>query len=145
MAKALEDGVELLITMLGDDMGCWKWGNVHQTNPVHPLSKVYPELSEFLNPPPVSMGGDGDTPQAGSYAHNNPFTITGMSVARYVFDTSDWNNSRWIVPLGSSGHPGSPHYADQAERWAKIETIPMLYSHSKVDSSAATSQQLLSR
>jgi penicillin amidase len=89
------------------------------------------------------MGGDGDTPQAGSFAMSNPFVMTGMSVARYVFDPSDWDNSRWIVPLGSSGHPGSPHYADQTEKWSKIEVIKMAYSSKAVQEITVTQQHLI--
>ena len=66
-----------------------------------------------------------------------------MSVARYVFDASNWDNSRWIVPLGSSGHPGSPHYADQLDIWSKVETIHMCYTETAVDETSV-SRQLLS-
>ena len=56
------------------------------------------------------------------------FEITGTSVARYVWDTADWDNSRWIVPLGASGHAASPHYADQGPIWADVDLVPALYS-----------------
>ena len=68
--------------------------------------------------------------------------MTGMSVARYVFDTSDWNNSAWVVPLGASGHPGSPHYADQAPTWGEVQLIPMLYDWDRIAASSETRQTL---
>ena len=141
--KAFGDGILWLIDILGEDVSSWEWGRVHHTNPVHPLSEYHPDLSKKLDPPSVAMGGDGDTPQAGSFAHTNPFVMTGMSVARYVFDASNWDNSRWIVPLGSSGHPGSPHYADQLDIWSKVETIHMCYTETAVDETSV-SRQLLS-
>ena len=88
------------------------------------------------------MDGDADTPLAASYAMAEPFTVMGMSVARYVFDLSDWDNSRWIVPLGSSGHPGSPHYADQAAIWANVDLIPMLYDWTGLEQQAESRQEL---
>ena len=71
--------------------------------------------------------------------------MTGMSVARYVFDTSDWNNSAWVVPLGASGHPGSPHYADQTPTWREVQLIPMLYDWDRIAASAKTRQALRPR
>ena len=68
--------------------------------------------------------------------------MTGLSVARYAFDLADWDNSRWIIPLGASGHPGSPHYADQTPVWAAIQTIPMLYDWDKVGAQAEAYQEL---
>jgi penicillin amidase len=65
-----------------------------------------------------------------------------MSVARYVFDTNDWNNSRWIVPLGASGHPGSPHYADQAPIWAEVAMLPMLYDWDRIKDESESHQVL---
>ena len=88
------------------------------------------------------MGGDGDTPQAGSFALSNPFVMTGMSVARYVFDPSDWDNSRWIVPLGSSGHPGSSHYSDQTDLWSKVDVIKMAYTAKAVREISVSQQKL---
>ena len=141
-AEAYRDGISWLVNTLGEDVSTWKWGKVHHTNPIHPLTEYYPHLSSKLNPPSVAMGGDGDTPQAGSFAHTNPFTMTGMSVARYIFDASDWDNSRWIVPLGSSGHPGSPHYTDQLKIWSQVKTIPMCYTESAVDQTVVAKQLL---
>ena len=48
-----------------------------------------------------------------------PYNITGLSVNRYIHDPSDWTKSQWIAPLGASGHPGSPHYADQV--WLQVQ------------------------
>ena len=89
VAQSLAEGVSDLKDWLGDDVDAWRWGSVHHTNPKHTLSASYPELASLLDPPSVPMGGDGDTPQAGGYSPANPFTITGMSVARYVFDPAD--------------------------------------------------------
>ena len=75
---------------------------------------MFPELAEWLNPPVVSTGGDGDTVQAASISTATGYTVGSTSVARFVFDLSDWQRSAWVVPLGASGHPGSPHYADQS-------------------------------
>ena len=125
-----------------DKLDSQKWGKVHRTNPVHPLSKIFPEYSSILNPPSVAMGGDSDTPQQGGYLDN--FEVNSVSVNRYIHDTSDWKKSRWIVPLGSSGHPGSPHFSDQSKLWSKLETIPQLWDWNEIKSVAETAQLLTS-
>ena len=142
LATALQSAVTDLKAQLGDDMSEWAWGKLHRTQPQHPLVVLFPEYAELLNPPAVPTHGDGDTPLAGSYAYHNEFIATGMSVNRYIHDPSDWTNSRWIVPLGASGHPGSPHYADQAEMWANVEYIPQLWDWSQISAEAESYQQI---
>ena len=142
MAKALADGVAYLKKRLGDEMDAWTWGSVHATRPRHTLSDSLPELASLLDPPSVPLGGDGDTPMAGSYLPADPFVITGTSIARYVFDTSDWDNSRWITPLGTSGHPGSSHYADQARLWGNLQLVPMRYGWDRIAADAGSKQEL---
>ena len=142
ISVALKDGVAYLRSRLGDDVDSWTWGALHQTQPRHTLSEHFPEIASLLDPPSFPMAGDGDTPQQGGYSPGAPFDMTSMAVARYVFDTSDWSNSRWVVPLGASGHPGSPHYADQAPIWAEVELVPMLYDWAKIEDSAEAEQEL---
>jgi len=141
-AEAMDEAVAYLRRRLGDDMAAWKWGAVHRTSPKHPISRMFPGLETFLNPPPISMGGDGDTPYAAGYSPGRPFDVTLLSVVRYIFDTSDWDNSCWAVPLGASGHPGSPHYADQACVWGNLELVPMRYTWGRVKVEAAAYQTL---
>ena len=138
---------------LGKDVESWKWGRVHRTRPRHPLSAAFPKVAGMLDPPGFPMSGDGDTPQAGSYSVGRlspaemprAFEITGTSVARYVWDTADWDNSRWIVPLGASGHAASPHYADQGPIWADVELIPALYSRDAIRHNTESVQTLSPR
>lgn len=142
VAQAFGDAVSELTEAQGDDPDVWEWSKVHTTIPIHPLALADPALGATLNPPSVSIGGDGDTPQASSYVPGLSLRVMATSVARYIFDLSDWDNSRWIVPLGSSGHPGSPHFADQAERWSNVEYIPMLYSWERIESEGSKAQTL---
>jgi len=57
-------------------------------------------------------------------------------VAKYIWDVSDWDRSRWVVFHGASGDPDSPHYRDQNLYWARSELLPALYSTERVRANA---------
>nr|MDQ3831251.1 penicillin acylase family protein [Candidatus Tectomicrobia bacterium] len=142
LASALAQTAAWLRHELGDDPQSWHWARLHRTTPRHPLVAVFPEWAEWLNPPSVSTGGDGDTVQAASISAGGGYSVGSTSVARFVFDLSDWQRSAWVVPLGGSGHPGSPHYADQAATWAAVQLYPMLYDWAQIAAEAETQQRL---
>ena len=142
-SEALASAVDYLTRRLGGDMSEWRWGDLHITNHMHPLSPSFPAAAALLDPPPVSVAGGGDTPLAGGYPLVGGFAVGSASVNRYVHDPSDWSKSRWIAPLGSSGHPGSPHYADQQRLWAAVDTVPQLWDWNEIERTAETVQALL--
>ncbi|MBW1961277.1 MAG: penicillin acylase family protein [Deltaproteobacteria bacterium] len=139
---ALSETLSFLKERFGDDMNGWSWGAVHHTQPKHPLSELFPQHRNLLNPASVGMGGDGDTPLAAGYASASPFAVTLLSVARYVYDLSDWDNSGWAVPLGVSGHPASSHYSDQLPVWSRLDLVPMLYDWELIAAQAESHQVL---
>jgi penicillin amidase len=142
MAQALSQGLAFLREELGDDLEEWRWGRLHQVRPRHTLSAVFPKLASLLDPPAIPASGDGDTPLAGGYSPAEPAIITGLSVVRYVYDLADWDRSLWVVPLGSSGHPGSSHYHDQSEAWRQVRMVPMLYSWDRIIAVSEAQQRL---
>ena len=142
LVRALPRAVAALTAALGPDMSAWRWGALHTTRPTHTLTGVFPELAGALNPPSVSIGGDADTVQAAGIYPGQSYQVNGLSVARYAFDLADWDNSGWIVPLGSSAHPASLHYADQAIDWSEVRLRPMLYTWDRIEAEAETRQRL---
>jgi penicillin amidase len=142
MARALAGAVASLRETLGPDPESWTWGRLHVTQPVHPLSAVFPDHAAALDPPSLPAGGDGDTVLAADFVASAGYALTLTSVARYVFDLGDWERSAWIVPLGASGHPGSPHYADQARDWAAVRLRPMRFDWTRIAADAETHQRL---
>ncbi|MDH6700791.1 penicillin acylase family protein [Streptomyces sp. MAA16] len=46
--------------------------------------------------------------------------------ARYVWDLARRDDSRWVVPLGASGVPGSPHHRDQLPLWHAGRLAPVI-------------------
>jgi penicillin amidase len=127
LAEALTAAVAELRTRLGDDVDTWRWGALHRCEPTHPLVGNDPDRAARLNPTPVEVGGEWDTVFAAAHPAGYGFGVTTASVARYVFDLADWDQSRWIVPLGASGEPTSPHFADQQPAWVAGDLIPMRY------------------
>ena len=142
LSRNLSKTLETLKKTMGDDPNNWKWGNIHQAEATHTLSSLYPAMAETLNPPKMSVSGDGDTPLAGSYAPANPAKVTSLSVARYAYDLSDWDNSLWAIPLGASGNPVSPHYYDQSTAWQNLDMVPMYYDWQKIISNSKHHQIL---
>lgn len=143
LGRSLEAGLGDLEKRLGKDMNAWQYGQLHRTRPRHPLSAAFPDAAGLLDPPGTACHGDGDTPLQGGYNLENPFILTGMSVNRYIHDPADWTRSRWIVPMGVSGHPGSPHYADQMPLWRDIKTVPQLWDWKQIRTEAETYQALV--
>ncbi|MET8948128.1 penicillin acylase family protein [Streptomyces sp. NPDC004542] len=46
--------------------------------------------------------------------------------ARYVWDLARREDSRWVVPFGASGVPGSPHHRDQLPLWLAGDLVPVV-------------------
>jgi len=136
------EGLEYLIELMGTDVEIWQWSRIHKTSHKHELSDQYPDLKWLLNPLSVAMSGDGDTPLSASYALSGPFTVTGASVARYIFDLADWDKSKWITPLGSSGNQLSSHYLDQNPIWATNKMIDMQYNWETISSTSKSKQTI---
>ena len=144
LSAALDEGVRTLNAKLGRNVENWTWSRVHQTRPQHPLSLADPALGPVLDPPRIATGGDADTPWAGPYSPADFAALGGLSVFRYAYDPADWDRSLWAVPLGSSGHPASPHFADQAEMWGQVRMAPMMYGWERIAAHAETKQVLRS-
>ena len=142
ISRALARGVADLRERLGDDPDGWAWDRIHRAVPRHTLSAGHPELDGLLDPPPIPHSGDGDTPLQGGYSPAAPATVTSLSVARYSYDTANWDDSLWVVPLGSSGHPGSPHYHDQSEAWRQVKMRPMRWDWNAIIADSETHQTL---
>jgi penicillin amidase len=142
LARALAGAVADLRAALGDDMDAWRWGRLHATRPQHPLDAGFPHLADKLDPPAVAVGGDGETVNAAGYVPAAGYHVALTSVARYVFDLSDWEASGWVVPCGASGHPGSRHWADQLPAWAECRLLPMRYGWARIRAAAESSQTL---
>ena len=146
MNQALQTACAELVARTGtSEPAQWQWGELHQTTPNHPLCAAFPQAAGVLNPKGFPMGGDGDTVQAAGYQAGLNFNAHFISVARYIFDAADWENSRWITPSGASGHPASAHYASQASLYAKGESLPMTYHWDTIKNQASTTQTLLPR
>ena len=109
---------------------------VHRTSPKHPLSPLFPGWKTFSTRLRYRWEETETHPLQPATPPAVLSTVTLLSVVRYVFDLSDWDNSCWAVPLGVSGHPASPHYADQASIWGVFEVIPMRYTWKRVKAEA---------
>jgi len=137
LSRVLDQVAADLVSRMGDDLSEWRWDDQHIMLSPHPLAAARPEATDLVIP--VSgVPGDGETVRAGGTA-----TLYGLrsylsSVARYVFDIDNWDNSGWIVAHGVSGVRGSGHDLDQRDAWLACELIPMAYSTDAVDEHTVT-------
>lgn len=65
--------------------------------------------------PALSLPGDDDCVFAARALTGTGACLHGPA-ARYVWDLA--GQIGWVVPMGASGDPASPHYRDQHAPWA---------------------------
>jgi penicillin amidase len=102
----------------GESLAARTWGEANAADIAHPLSPAVPLLGRWLNMPRDPLAGDIYTPRVAS-------PRSGASERLVV---SPGHEARAILhmPGGQSGHPLSPHYADQQPAWVQGEPLPLL-------------------
>ena len=116
VATSLREAYEELSTRLGDDLDLWQWGKIHSLTLDHSLGRIK-LLRPMLGIGPFFSPGDGTTVNMGFYRHSNPYAhLVGASL-RLVIDVGMWQQSRYILASGQSGHVFSPYYSDQTSLW----------------------------
>ncbi|MEI6667054.1 MAG: penicillin acylase family protein [Acidobacteriota bacterium] len=109
----------------------WRWDRVNAAEFPHMPFDAVPWLRRWFSRS-VPRGGD-------------PFTVTPVmpirdrtfiSSYRQIIDLASIDASRFIIPMGQSGHVWSGHYADLLEKWNRTEYLPMRFSRSAVDDAA---------
>ncbi|MEW2402226.1 penicillin acylase family protein [Streptomyces sp. NPDC046862] len=96
------------------------WGERHRLHPLHILADVTPGQAPSV--PAITLDGDADTVLATVSVPGLTDRVHTASVTRWIWDLADRESSRWNVPFGSSGVPGSPHFADQLGDWQAART-----------------------
>lgn len=131
LPRVLTDAWRDAVRIAGsDNPKDWRWADAHLVSAEHTLSAAFPELASTLDPATIPIGGDSDTIQAAAMNVSEPsngpaFKVGGLSVYRQVVDFTDPEHATWITPGGTSGLPGTSHYADQAEAWRTHRRAPM--------------------
>ncbi|MBI5948681.1 MAG: penicillin acylase family protein [Chloroflexi bacterium] len=131
--RALDEAAGTLEALYGKDPAGWRWGAAHAIHWRHNLGRDE-ALAPILNLAPMPVGGDGNSP-FNTYAERDGKVAVGVSY-RQVFDLADLNAARICVPPGNSGQPGSPHYADNVDRWRQVEYHPLFINWDDIEANA---------
>jgi penicillin amidase len=94
------------------------WGDTHRLAPWRAL----PDAS-FDEP---GLSGDHDCVLCTSAVPGLTDLAARGPAARYVWDLARREDSRWVVPFGASGVPGSPHHRDQLPLWLAGDLAPVV-------------------
>ncbi|MFC9469596.1 penicillin acylase family protein [Streptomyces coelicoflavus] len=96
------------------------WGDTHRLAPW----RAMPDTGAGTDEPGLS--GDHDCVLCTSAVPGLTDRAARGPAARYVWDLADRANSRWVVPHGASGVPGSPHHRDQQPLWLDGGLAPVI-------------------
>jgi penicillin amidase len=95
------------------------WGDTHRLAPWRALEPERP----YDEP---GLSGDHDCVLCTSGVPGLTDRAARGPAARYVWDLARREDSRWVVPLGASGVPGSPHHRDQLPLWLAGDLVPVV-------------------
>ncbi|HEY3367437.1 MAG TPA: penicillin acylase family protein [Symbiobacteriaceae bacterium] len=130
--RAFRRAVALMAAKQGSHPERWRWGREHTLRYEHPLTLGAKFLRPIFNLGPFPVGGSATTVNNQGYSQLNPFRVTIAASWRQVVDLGRPEESRDILTPGQSGHPCSPHHADQVHAYLKGENQPQLFRHSVI-------------
>ncbi|MGE0758907.1 MAG: penicillin acylase family protein [Pirellulaceae bacterium] len=119
LIRACHSALDELTRRFGPEMQGWQWGRLHVLAPKHFLS-ARGDLGTLLDFPVAPVPGEGQT--VNSTAPDANYRAWLGAGFRFLADMADPAGGYWTIEAGSaSGHPGSPHYADQLAPWLRGE------------------------
>ncbi len=127
LPKALDLALADLKRRYGEDRGKWRWGEAHFALSEHRPFGRQPQLARLFDIR-VPSPGDTYTVDVGRNTLSNeaaPYASRHAASLRALYDLADPDKSVYIHSTGQSGNLLSPLYKNFAERWARVEYIPM--------------------
>ncbi len=129
-AQTLALAVEWLQQRFGPHPEQWQWGRAHTVTFTHPLAEAGPPhqreaARRLFNVGPFPTSGGQSIVRAAAYSVAEPFQVVSGATYRLVADLSPSGGIVTTSTTGQSGHPGSPHYADQASLWLEDRYHPL--------------------
>jgi penicillin amidase len=127
LPKALDLALADLKRRYGEDRSKWRWGDAHFALSEHRPFGRQPQLAKLFDIR-VPSPGDTYTVDVGRNTLSNetaPYASRHAASLRAIYDLADPDKSEYIHSTGQSGNLLSPLYRNFAERWARVEYIPM--------------------
>ncbi|MFI7444280.1 penicillin acylase family protein [Nonomuraea indica] len=144
LRQAMAGAYQELSELLGDEVGAWRWGDLHRLTLTHATlgtSGIAP-IEALFNRGPLSVPGGKDAVNATGWNVQKGYEVTAVPSMRMVVDLGDLDKSGWINLTGASGHAFHANYRDQAALWARGELLPMLSTPESVKAAAVHTLRL---
>jgi penicillin G amidase len=135
VAEALAAAWRRCEELMGPDPAGWRWGAIHHARFTHPLGRL-PGLETLFVAAQPEIGGDEQTVNSAAFEGDGPFDVNVAPSWRAVYDLADLDRSEGVLPTGGSGNPASPHWNDQAAKWATGELRPLPFTRRAVEAAA---------
>ena len=106
----------------GGEPGEWRWGDEHVALMENQVLDNVPGFRKLFGVSFPSDGGFYSINRGGSIGPadpDHPLVRRSGAGFRGLYDLGDPSKSRFIIAGGQSGHPLSPHYADQLELYKR--------------------------
>ena len=140
---ALRQSIDFLKDSLGPSFENWGWGKIHTVTFPHVLGAV-PALKPLFSRGPYPIGGDADTIwNTQSTRYNLAQEVLVGPPFRMIVDLGNLAASKSQLTPGQSGHPTSPHYADNINDWMSGKYHPVLFRFADVKDHAEARLTLL--
>ncbi len=142
--KSFKETVADLTAEQGSDPEKWQWGKLHTFTISHPLGVVKMLDKTFhLNRGPFEMKGSYHTVGPYSYSYNNLYKVNHGASHRHIFTTANWDESKTVIPTGTSGIPASQFYLDQTEMYLNNHYHADPFSKGEVEKAAKFRMKIL--
>ncbi|MGD1038321.1 MAG: penicillin acylase family protein [Roseiarcus sp.] len=143
LARALDEGLALIVKRDGADVSQWKWGREHVALLQHTVYRHIPLLDSLSDLSAPASGDFYTLDRGGGFQvpPDQPFARTQGGGFRGLYDLADPDKSRFIIATGESGHIFSPHYRDLAALWFEMKSITL--AGSEDDLRRAGAQELM--
>lgn len=144
IVQSFKETIQDLTTLLGATIEDWKWEKIHTFTLSHPLGVVSAlDKALHLNRGPFGMPGSYHTVCPYSYSYNNLYKVNHGASHRHIFDVSNWDGSKTVIPTGTSGIPASKYYLDQTQLYIHNRYHADPFSASEVKKAAVYKMKLL--
>jgi len=135
--ETMNTALDWLAERLGPDMSQWTWGRLH-TIPLRHVLSGRGALAQLLDHGGLPVKGDATTVCNASLG--SQYEARAGAGYRLIADLSTSPAGLWAIDGQSqSGHPGSPHYADQLSNWLQGRYHCLPLSAAEASASAVTS------